>query len=126
MSWPSGRQLGVEELFAGRRSELFQPGDLHRRERLVGDVGEGGAAPKLEGLAEVGSFADGPFEPMRVHEPGVQLEHVARRPCNEDVGADQPAKLGNQVLQRADRGLRGRLAPQLLHEAMGRHELADV
>ena len=45
-------EVGVDATFEGDEAELFEAADLCLRERLAGQVGECGAAPEAEGLAE--------------------------------------------------------------------------
>ena len=45
-------ELDVDERLPRRRPELFEPGYLHLHERLEGEVGQSGAAPEPEGLAQ--------------------------------------------------------------------------
>ena len=68
-----------------------------------------------------------PLEPVRVDEVAIDREHVARRALvTSTLGPECLAQLGDEVLERADRGLRRCFAPQVLDEPVGRDDLAGV
>ena len=47
----AGGQIGVDGQLARAQPQLLEPADLGGRERLAGDIGQGRAAPQLEGRA---------------------------------------------------------------------------
>jgi len=50
---------------------------------------------------------------------GGDRKQVTGRPGQQDVGAEELAELRDGVLERRHRGLRGLLAPDLVHEPLG-------
>ena len=52
LAFQSEGHVGVDPLLDGLQSQFLQRGDLPLRERLVGEVGQGGAAPQTQGLTE--------------------------------------------------------------------------
>ena len=132
------REVGVDPLLERDRAQLLEPCDLGLCERLVEEVGQGGAAPQAERLAESGLRCLGAAvlkrvstlvgeadEAVRVDPVRVELEHVARRAC----GDDRPERLAE--LRHVDldgvRGGLGRLSrPEALDEAVDGDDATDV
>jgi hypothetical protein len=55
-----------------------------------------------------------------------EVEEVAGRLCNEQFGAELLSELRDEVLKRAEDRFRRRFSPELVHEPVGRHQLARV
>src|SRR5918994_2817060 len=102
-------ELGLNQLLARGRSELLETRDLDLREGLERKIREWWPAPQRQRLAqlsrtELGALAlarlrDEAQEAVDVDKLGVDVEHVARRACPDNVGAEHLAQLGNEVLE---------------------------
>jgi hypothetical protein len=88
----SEREPRLGQLLDGDGSELFQTCDLAARNRSIGDLGERGAAPQVEGVRELrdrlrrvapayglAREQDQPLEALRVELGGFDRQHVAPR-----------------------------------------------
>lgn len=61
---------------------------------------------------------------MNVDQVTLDIEHVARRAGEQDLRPELLAQSRNEVLQRAEGRLRWRIPPKLVHQAIGRDDLA--
>src|SRR5206468_4197228 len=118
-----------------RPAELVETGDLRLRERLEREIRERRPAPERERLAQLARarlgvraarLRDEPLEPCEVELVLLHPEHVARRPRDQAVRPEEPAELGDGVLERRAGRLRGALAPELVEQRVGRDDLARV
>jgi hypothetical protein len=139
-------QIGVEAQTHGFETKLLEPPDLGLGEGLVGDVLVRPAPPQRQPLAEhdrggrrirlqqSASLLDRALEPPRVELVRADPEQVARRPGQEqralrpllpgrfERGAEVRHVHPQGVLPVPD----GVLAPQLVDDAIGRHDLVRV
>ena len=113
------RELGLDQLFQCRDSQLGEPRDVALRERLVGEIRERRAAPQRQRVLEqreraLGptgpqrrpALADEPLEPVRIQAARLELELVAMRPRD-----DRPVGGAERLPQPRDMGLQGLGAP---------------
>ena len=131
------REVGVDPLLERREAELLEPDDRGLRERLVGEVGERGAAPERERLAQrrrgrsaspAGAvrlaLAEQALEAVQVELLGLELERVAGRARDEHAAPSDLAQA-----RRRSPGAPGfalpadSLAPELVDQAVGRDDL---
>ncbi len=99
---PLELELGLDEILGRGQAELFEPPRLVLGEELQLRVRECRPAPEGERLAQKpGAFdresgAGGvrqALEPAQVELLGLEVEHVARRPRQQHIGAEQLAEL---------------------------------
>ena len=128
---PAEVELGLDPLLHRREAELVEAIGLRAGPRLVGEVGERRPAPQRERLAqrlgpcgrvERGGLGEQPLEPCRVDGVRRHVEHVARRPRAQQIGAEDAAEAGNGVLERPDSRRRRPLAPELIDEPVDRDD----
>ncbi len=123
-------EVGVDPLLEHDRAELLEPRDLVLRERLVQEVGERGAAPERESVAEraLGELGAAgvqcgaaviaqPLEAVDVDPVALELERIAGR-ARRDDRPERLAELRHVHLH----GVRGRLRrlarPQILDQSV--------
>jgi hypothetical protein len=129
-------ELGVEQVLAGRGTQLFEPRDLDLRERLEGEVRKRRPSPESQGFAEqrrsppsllgLTRLGDEALEAVEIDLLGVEDEPIPRCVRLDGLGSQLLAEARDEVLERADRGLRRFSGPQLLDEPVGRDDLADA
>ncbi len=139
-------ELRLHELLGGGQPKLLQAGDLRLRERVVGEVGQRGAAPQREPLPEQlgravrhsvrkrrAALGEQALEARGVHLVRVDVDHVsALLRDDQTVGARAAARL-ERLAQPRDvhlEALRGRgrrmLVPELVDQPVARDELVGV
>ena len=115
--------------------QLGEPADLGLSPRLVGEVGEGRAAPERESLAQaparsrrLGSarLGDEPLEAVQVETVRLDDELVARRARDDHVAAERLAELGDVRLQDLRRRGRRAAGPEILDQPVARDGLTRV
>ncbi|MEZ5139672.1 MAG: hypothetical protein R2711_13175 [Acidimicrobiales bacterium] len=128
----------VEARLHGREAQLVEPGRLAARPGLAGEVAERRPVPPgergLEGGAPVGrgggSAAQGighlllEAEGLEVDEVGAEAVAVAHPLDRRHRAAERFAEVGDVALQRVGRRGGGRAVPQLVDDAVGRHDRA--
>ena len=133
-------QLGLQTILGDRQAQSFQPGHLGRHRSGGRHVGQDGAAPQAQRVAEprgggVGAATGeaGPAEPGQPLEPaGVDVvvgddQLVAALPGHQPAArlvAEPAPQPQHVVLDRADRGPRRSVTPDLVGEPVGRHDPA--
>jgi hypothetical protein len=139
-----GPQHHLDEQLGGGQAQLLQPGRLRDRPGLVADLGIRRALPQPErllqqgaclrraGPAELAGLPQQPPEAPGVHHLVGGPDRVARRRADQQprgrawgaTGLEHPPQVGHVGLQRRG-GARRRLAtPQVVDQAVGRHDLA--
>ena len=132
------REVRLDPLLQRDGAQLFEPGYLRLRERLVEEIGERGAAPEREPVAQraLGGSRVSSLErrlpllretdeAVDVYAVGHELEFVARRPRRDDR-AECLTELRNVDLDGV-RSRAGRLAgPERLHEPVDRDDTAGL
>ena len=126
------REVSVDALLERDDAKLFEPARLGFGIRLVRDLGVRRPAPQRErvvqepgavrGLA-IACVAQRRLEPGRVDLPRVGAQHVTGRARDQHVLAEQPAQLGNRVVERRARRARRLVAPELVDDAIGRDDV---
>ena len=126
-------EVGVDATFEGDEAELFEAADLCLRERLAGQVGECGAAPEGEGLAEepccvlrwcVLRVGEEPLEAQEVELVRFQPDQVAGlSSLDQAVGSERLPQLGDVVLERVRGSPRRLRAPELVDQPVRGHDL---
>ena len=128
-------EIRVDPFLEGAEARLLQPRDLALRERLVGEVGERGAAPQPQRCAEQlrrlvgrpsGSVRDEPLKPARVEPVGVDPNDVAGRARDEHTVAEHLPQLRDVPLDHLHRRRRRLPAPEFLAEDVHRDRLVRV
>lgn len=125
------------------KPDLGELPDVGLGELLVGEVRQGRPTPQLAcpaqhllrlsevaGLEPSRPFAHEPLDPASVDRVGVDHQHVAWRPPDDDVPADQrlerPSELGDIDLDRVG-GQPGRpIAPHEVNQTIDRDDLVRV
>ena len=138
---PAGGQAPVDQDLGGGQAQLLQPGRLGLGPRLVGELGQGRAAPEAERLLQQpgrprplgGRGGQGlggqPLEPGRVDLPGAGLQEIARRPGGHHPRPGRPkgpAQGRHPALEGVGRVPRRVVAPEVLDQPVGRHHPAGV
>jgi hypothetical protein len=132
---PAERELRLGVLLDEREPELLEPRDLRLRERLVRELGERLAAPGRERLREQprpprgvahSRFVDELPHAREVELPRADVDEVAGRARLDRLLAERLAELGDEVLERGDRGRRRLSAPERVDESVGRDDAARV
>jgi hypothetical protein len=89
------REIGVDPILDHRDAQLLERRDLPLGERLVGEVGQSGAAPQIQRFSQLrralggpvrSSLLDKPTEPVRVDARRLDREDVARWHGAQDGG----------------------------------------
>ena len=134
-------EVRLDAVLEGGEPQLHEARDLGLGKRLVRELGQRFAAPEGERLPELGrrsrrlrfheipAFGRKPLEPPGVDSLVVDPEHVPRRLRREHATVfwvDSLAQPGNEVLQHLRRSGRALLAPELLDQAVARHDLVGV
>ncbi len=126
-------QLGLEPVLPRGHARLLQPGGLAHHRLFELDIGEGGATPEPERFSQarrpllrryVPGLADHALEAVDIDRIPRDVEQVARRAGDEQVGAEHLPELRNEVLERADGGLGRFVAPELVDEPISRDDLS--
>ena len=134
-------EVDVDAGFEGEQAQLLEAGDLGLRKGLVAEVGQGGAAPEPECLAQLparrGRVAGGDCLPRAGDEVleavAVQLarldpQEVARGASHERFlrRPESPPQPGDVPLERSPRGRRRLPVPELVHQPVGRDDLVRL
>ena len=130
-----------------RNAELFEPADLGLRKRLVAEVGERAPTPQRQSTAEnlggatrvAGSQRFPPggreiFEALEVELAPAQPQHIAGRPCYEQLarlpgpagGFEPLPKSRHRHLQRVGAVRLPVFGPQRGDQPVARHDLVRV
>ena len=130
----TGGEIGVDGEFGRLDVELLEASDLRRGERLVGQVGEGGAAPEgerlasgvdpLPGFGRATGFGEQLLEAPDVDAAGIDAQLIAA-PAREDLRAgvvERAAQPPHVVLHHLGGAGRRVLAPQTLDQVVSRHD----
>ncbi len=121
LAFAADRQVGLDAILEHGEPQLFQPGHLRLRERLVPHVLVGGPAPQRERLAEgrgrrvrlLGPAAlDQVLEAREIELAGLELEAVAGSLAGDPLGAEPAAQGMHLHLERVRSRRRRVLAPQ--------------
>ena len=131
-------EVGVDPLLERLEPELLEPADLALR-RTVSNAKSASGGPRQSASASRSSCdrcsrgsalrasATSRSKRPRSSCVGLDREHVAGRPRDEDVSAPSTlAELRDEVLERRDRRLRRLLAPELVDEAIGRRRTSPA
>ena len=110
------RQLGAREGLERKLRERIAAPEAERLPQQVGPLG------RFELLGR----GDQALEPSEVEQFRIDGEDVARRPGEQELGPDQFAEVRDRVLERRGRGLRRSLAPEPVHEPVGREHLSGM
>jgi len=115
------------------------PAEWARGERLVDEVGESGAVPERERLAEDGcrrrrvargerlaTLARQPHEAVQVDALWLELEPVSGRSSGDQIGAERFPELRNVDLDGMRRGVGHLTRPQGLDEAVDGDDVAGL
>ena len=131
----AGRKIAVDRQLGGAHAQLLQPPDLGAGERLVGQVGEGRAAPQRERRARLAVGRVGgcrrshePLETRRVNPVGRQLEFIPA-PARDDLRVapvEQLPQMRHVELHELVRARRRPLIPQTLDQPIGRDRAIDL
>jgi hypothetical protein len=125
---PAECQVGLDSALERRQARLLEAGDLGLGERLVGQVGERGAAPQRQGIPQqrggrrrirYARVRHESLEAMQIELVLAEPQHVARRPREErprrlaarPFRLEQLAKPRNRHRKRLRAVLRIDLAP---------------
>ncbi len=132
---PSELELCLDQVFLRRDAELVEPRSHDPGEVQLVEVGERGAAPELEPLAQqprprrrlrVPRLLQQPLEAVAVDGLSRHGKPVAGRLRHENVPPDQLPQRRDGVLQRPDRR-RGRgFPPEVGDETVGRDDLTGA
>ena len=127
------RQVRIDSLLEGDEPKLVQPPSLVGDHATVANVRERRALPECERGSQairrepgrapracVAPFAVEPFEPPRVDLLGLDVEHVARRPCEHRVLTERRAQPRNVDPEGAFRAARGLALPELVDQPVAR------
>jgi hypothetical protein len=132
---PAQREVGIEPLLDGAQTELSESAalDLHESNRV--EIGKRLAAPEVECLAQPRRCAvrlarsersralgNERLEPPKVHRRRSRLEDVARRACEDEVGAKRLPQGRDVTLKRRVGGLGSALAPDGVDQAVARDD----
>src|SRR5215211_1662250 len=132
---PSELELGVDSLLDYTQAQLLETGDLALGEGVVGEVGQGPAAPECERLGErirgrLRVFAvrlgGKPLEAGEVEFVGLDAEQVAGAACLQPLRGEQLAQVGDVDLERRPRRLRGVLAPESVDQCVAGDDLVRM
>ncbi len=134
---PAEREVGVDPHLDREQVHLLEAPDRRLRERLVDEIGERGAAPERERLAQPlggllrlggAGLLDEALEAVEIELLGGELDHVAGRERDEQLGAraERLAQARDARLERAGVRLRGLVRPQLLDQPARRDDLVRV
>ena len=137
---PSEREIRFEPLLETPETALLEPGGLRRSERLEGQVGERRPSPERESLAEslggCRGVAGGTqpasvcvelLETVDVELPLFQVQDVSVSAGLEAaVGAERLAELLDVALYDVPCGRGSVRAPELIDQAVTRHDRAAV
>jgi hypothetical protein len=122
-------EVGVDSVLDRRQPQLLEAPDLVLRKRLVLELGQGRPSPECECTTErVGTVfgrqracvGDEPLEAGEVELRRIDGEEIPRRSRDDDVVTESLAEGGNGVLERGRGRGRRLLAPEVVHEAIGR------
>jgi hypothetical protein len=128
-------EVGVDAPLQRREPQLLESSDRRLGEGFVCEVGECGAAPERERRAELlgrdrrlgrPRLFEETFESTQVELVRLDLEQIAGRPGEQDLGAKRLAELRHVHLKRVHRSLGRRLAPDLIDEPIAAHDLIRV
>ena len=141
------REIRLDAILERRQPELLERTRRALCERLAREIGQRCAAPERERLAQVARRGlraagdellartpDRRFEAVEVELPRSDVEDVPGRPRDEHaalaarrpLGLDQLAQLRDVAVQCRDGGARRLVAPQLVDEAIGGHDLIGL
>ena len=129
------REISLDPLLEGFEPKLLEPSDLGLRPGLVGELGQRLSSPERERLPQHpvrfrrgGSprTHDELLEPQQVERPRIGTELVRRGGGPDHDAAQHPAELRDVLLQDLRRGGGRSSAPQILDQAVTRHELVRV
>jgi hypothetical protein len=128
-------EIGVDPLLQRGEPQLLEARDLGLSERLEREVCERRPAPERQGLAQairrdlgfgLPGLAQQRVEPIEIDLVSVELESVARCPCDEHLGAERLAQPGHVSVKCRRRGLGRVLAPQIVDQLVGGDDLVRV
>ena len=131
---PAEVELCIDEILARDETELLEPVHGALREGFVGDVEEGGTTPECERLLErgdaIGRLAASRakheiLEQVRVHVGPRHPEDIPGR-VGDDHVSQLASQLGDRVVERRRRRSRRRPVPQIVDEAVGRHDFVRM
>jgi len=130
----SEREVGLDPHLEAGKPKLLQPSDRRLRKRLVTDVGEGGPAPELKGLAEHGgrssrvasrerlpTLPEQTLEATGIDRFRREIQHVPGRHRADDVGPERLAQARDGDRERAPRP---QARPEVLDQPIARQQLA--
>ena len=129
------REIRLDPLLQGFDAKLLEPCDLGLRPGLVGELGQRLSSPERERLPQHpvrlrrgGSprVRDELLEPEQVERPRIGTKLVRRGGGPDHVAAERPAELRDVLLQDLRRGGGRSSAPQIVDQAVTRHELVRV
>ena len=129
------REIRLDPLLEGFEPKLLEPSDLGLRPGLVGELGQRLSSPERERLPQhrvrVGRGGsprspDELLEPEQVERPRIGSELVRRGGGPDHDAAQRPAELQDVLLQDLRRGGGRSSAPQIVDQAVTRHELVRV
>ncbi len=128
---PAERELELDAALDAGVTELLEPLDLAAREVVVGEIGERGAPPQRErltqrqervGVLETAGVLEELFEAQGVEIAVVDPNEVAAGHGLDRCRAELFAQLRDEPLERLRSGLGRPPAPQLLDQAVARHQ----
>ena len=133
------REIGFEAQLERSQPQLLEPADLVAGERLVLELRKGWAAPQPERLPQQvagllgGALAEAlaapleqAVEPRQVERARLDAEQIPGQARLEHALVEQLAQLRDVDLHGLDRGRRRLLAPEVVDEPRGRHQLVRV
>ena len=127
------RELGVEPLLESDDAQPIEPSSLAPGELLLVEVCERRTVPERQRLGDqidtscrvrVSRVAEQALESVRIDVFGLDRQPVARGLRDENVAAERLTQRGDGVLERAVRGRRCALSPEVCHEPVGRNDLS--
>ena len=132
---PAGGEIGVDALLECRLTQLLEARDLDLREGLVLQVGQRVPAPERQCLAQLlpgvlgvraASIAEQLLEAGKIELRGLDLEEIAGRPRDEPALAQLLSQPRDVYLDALGRRRRRLVPPELVDQAVGRHDLVRV
>ena len=143
----SQRKIGRDPFLERHQPALLEPRDRGLREGLEREVRERRSAPQRERLPKqptrllspirlvkgTPSLCEQPLELVEVEAPRLEAELVTGAPRDQQpiparppVALERPAQAGDVIPDCLRRGRWSALAPELVHEAIGRDDLVRI